>query len=97
MFRIVQAIVQYEDVRGAVSPRSLYDYDQRPKKIWEARAKYVELKVDLILQSLINSFEQFIVNYHMNKLDCNLPELINMLVTAKGILKNSRGSVLAAE
>ena len=56
-----------------------------------------ELKVDLILQSLTSSFGQFIINYHMNKLDCNLSELINMLVTIEGTLKNSRGSVLVVE
>ena len=33
-----------------------------------------ELKVNLNLQSLINLFGQFIVNYHINKLDCNLSE-----------------------
>ena len=38
-----------------------------------------ELKVDLILQFLTSSFEQFIVNYHINKLDYNLSELVNML------------------
>ena len=54
-----------------------------------------ELKVDLILQFLISLFGQFIVNYHMNKLDCNLSKLINMLVTTEGTLKSSRGSVLA--
>nr|XP_010908682.1 uncharacterized protein LOC105035001 [Elaeis guineensis] len=49
-----------------------------------------ELKVDLILQSLISSFGQFIVNYNINKLDCNLSKLVNMLITAEGILKSLR-------
>ena len=31
----------------------------------------------------------------MNKLDCNLSKLVNMLVTAEGTLKSSRGSALA--
>ena len=53
-----------------------------------------ELKVDLILQSLTSSFEQFIVNCHINKLDCNLSELIDMLVTAEDTLKGSRHSIL---
>ena len=30
----------------------------------------------------------------MNKLDCNLPELINMLVTVERTLKGSRHSIL---
>ena len=33
----------------------------------------------------------------MNKLDCNLSKLINMLITAQDILKSSRDSVLAVE
>ena len=38
-----------------------------------------ELSQNLILQSLSNSFSQFIINYHMNKLNISLPELLNML------------------
>ena len=33
----------------------------------------------------------------MNKLDCTLPELVNILVTTEEILKSSRDSVLAVE
>ena len=33
----------------------------------------------------------------MNKLDCNLSELVNILVTTEGTLKSSRGSILAVE
>ena len=56
-----------------------------------------ELKVDLIFQSLTSSYRQFIVNYHMNKLDCNLSKLVNILVTAESILKSSKGSVLTVQ
>ena len=56
-----------------------------------------ELRVDLILLSLSDSYGQFIMNHHMNKIDATLPELLNMLVTAEGILKSSRGIVLAVE
>ena len=49
-----------------------------------------ELQVDLILQSLFDSYEQFIMNYHVNKIDSTLSELLNMLVTAEGTLKNLR-------
>ena len=35
--------------------------------------------VDLILQSLLDSFSQFIINFNMNKIDVSLPELLNML------------------
>ena len=40
-----------------------------------------ELSQDLILQSLPDS-SQFVINYHMNKLDTSLPELLNMLKVA---------------
>ena len=33
----------------------------------------------------------------MNKLDCTIPELVNMLVTTEGTLKSLRGTVLAVE
>ena len=42
-----------------------------------------ELSQDLVLQSLPSSFSQFVVNFHMNKLDVSLPELHNMLKTAE--------------
>ncbi len=51
----------------------------------------------IYLQFLSDSFGQFIVNYHMNKIECTKTELINMLVTAEGALKGLRGNVLAAE
>ncbi|OAY70105.1 Retrovirus-related Pol polyprotein from transposon TNT 1-94, partial [Ananas comosus] len=56
-----------------------------------------ELQVDLILQSLPVSYGQFIVNYHMNKIDCTNAELLNMLITTEGTLKSSKGSILAVE
>nr|XP_029117347.1 uncharacterized protein LOC114912965 [Elaeis guineensis] len=37
------------------------------------------------------------MNYHMNKIDSTLSELLNMLVTAEGTLKSSRDTVLAME
>ena len=33
----------------------------------------------------------------MNKLDCTIPELVNMLVTTEGTLKSSRGTILVVE
>ncbi|GAV67577.1 zf-CCHC domain-containing protein/UBN2_2 domain-containing protein, partial [Cephalotus follicularis] len=38
-----------------------------------------DLYVDLILTSLPKSFSQFLVNFHMNKIDVTLSELIAML------------------
>ena len=37
------------------------------------------------------------MNFHMNKLDCTISELVNMLVTTKGTLKSSRGTILNME
>jgi hypothetical protein len=45
-----------------------------------------KLSVELVLQSLLQNFSQFIMNYHMNKLDNTLSELFNMLKTAKDTL-----------
>ncbi|KAK3025670.1 hypothetical protein RJ639_041962 [Escallonia herrerae] len=39
-----------------------------------------ELSQDLILQSLPESFSQFIVNFNMNKMSCDLHEMLNMLI-----------------
>ena len=56
-----------------------------------------ELKMDLILQSLTSSYRQFIINFYMNKLNCTIPKLVNLLVTTEGTLKSSRGTILAVE
>ena len=41
------------------------------------------LQLDWILQSLPESFRQTIVNFHMNKSECTLAELLSMLMTAQ--------------
>ena len=56
-----------------------------------------KLQMDLILQFLTSSYSQFIVNFHMNKLDHIIFELVNMLVTTEGTLKSPRDTVLAVE
>ena len=56
-----------------------------------------ELQVNLILQSLSYSYGQFIVNYHTNKIDFTLSELLNMLVIVEGTLKSSRGTILVVD
>ena len=43
----------------------------------------VEHQIDLILQSLNNSYSQFVMNYNMNKIDKNPTELLAMLKTAE--------------
>lgn len=53
-----------------------------------------ELSVDLVLQSLPKRFSQFIMNYHMNKLDNTLPELFNILKTIERAFKKEKDHVL---
>ena len=53
-----------------------------------------ELATDLILQSLPDSFSQFILNFNMNDLDKTLPELLSMLRTAEQNLKSKGKSIL---
>ena len=53
--------------------------------------------MDLILQSLTSSYSHFVMNFHMNKFDCIILELVNMLVTMEGTLKSLRGTILVVE
>ena len=52
------------------------------------------LSIDLILQSLLDSLSQFIINFHMNKIDVSLAELLNMLKIAEGTLQKEKPNVL---
>ncbi|KAK8518033.1 hypothetical protein V6N12_033025 [Hibiscus sabdariffa] len=48
-----------------------------------------ELVTNVILQSLSDSFKQFILNFNMNDIDKTLPQLLGMLRTAKSNLKKN--------
>ena len=56
-----------------------------------------ESQVDIMLQSLPESFKEFKLNYNMNKKIYSLPELMNELVVAEGILSTSSVDVNMAE
>ena len=56
-----------------------------------------ELNQDLILQSLPESFSQFVLNYHLNKLNTSLPELLNMLKIAESHLKKNKAPLLLVD
>src|SRR5713101_8251365 len=56
-----------------------------------------ESQVYMILQSLPESFKEFKLNYNMNKKIYTLSELMNELVTAKGILGTSSVDANMAE
>ena len=45
----------------------------------------------------MSSYSQFIINFYLNKIDCTIPELVNMLVTMEETLKSSRGTILTME
>ncbi|XP_061341989.1 uncharacterized protein LOC133288281 [Gastrolobium bilobum] len=53
-----------------------------------------ELSIDLVLQSLPSSFNGFVVNYHMNKVETTLPELLNLLTSAEGAVKKNKTQAL---
>uniref|UniRef100_A0A1S4B2L2 Retrovirus-related Pol polyprotein from transposon TNT 1-94 n=1 Tax=Nicotiana tabacum TaxID=4097 RepID=A0A1S4B2L2_TOBAC len=49
-----------------------------------------ELSQDLILQSLSESFSQFVINFNMNKMDCDLHEMLNMLIDYENQLASEK-------
>ena len=53
-----------------------------------------ELSTDLILQSLPDSFSQFVMNFNMNKIEVPLTELIKMLKSAEDNIKKERGTTM---
>ncbi|KAF7826958.1 retrotransposon protein, putative, Ty1-copia subclass [Senna tora] len=53
-----------------------------------------ELATDVILQSLPQSYNHFIMNYNMNEIDKSLPELLSMLRTAEQNLQKSKPNVI---
>ena len=56
-----------------------------------------ESQVDMILQSLPESFKEFRLNYNMNKKIYSLSKLMNELVAAEGILSTSSVDANMAE
>ncbi|KAL4302552.1 hypothetical protein GQ457_10G011590 [Hibiscus cannabinus] len=46
-----------------------------------------ELAIDVVLQSLLNSFNQFVLNFNMNEINKTLPQLLGMLRTVEGNMK----------
>ena len=50
-----------------------------------------ETQVDMVLETLLDNFKQFKLNYNMNKMVMNLPELMRELQIAEGILKDQKG------
>ncbi|XP_021298772.1 uncharacterized protein LOC110427542 [Herrania umbratica] len=53
-----------------------------------------ELSIDLVLQSLLDSFSQFMLNFHMNRLEATFLELLNMLNMVEWSIRKDKGSLL---
>ncbi|XP_073279523.1 uncharacterized protein [Primulina huaijiensis] len=49
-----------------------------------------ELTTDVLLLSLPSSFDPFVVNFNMNKMEPTLEELVNMLVTFESTIKKEK-------
>ncbi|KAK8547495.1 hypothetical protein V6N12_031632 [Hibiscus sabdariffa] len=49
----------------------------------------IELAFDVVLQSLADSFNQFVLNFNMNEINKTLPQLLGMLRTAESNMKKS--------
>ena len=56
----------------------------------------VQTQVDMILNSLPQSFAQFKLNYNMNQMNFSMSELMSSLQAAEGVIK-PRGNVLNVE
>ena len=53
-----------------------------------------ELATDLILNSLLDSYDQFVINNNMNNMEISISELHAMLKTAEQNIKREPSSVL---
>ncbi|XP_073130816.1 uncharacterized protein [Henckelia pumila] len=53
-----------------------------------------ELLVDVLLLSLPDSFDGFVVNFNMNKIEATLEELVNMLTSFEGTMKKEKPVLL---
>ncbi|XP_059274557.1 uncharacterized protein LOC132029260 [Lycium ferocissimum] len=49
-----------------------------------------ELSQDLILQSLSESFSQFVINFNIHKMDSDLHEMLNMLIDYENQLASEK-------
>ena len=56
-----------------------------------------ELATDLILQSLPDCYNQFIMNFNMNEIDKPLPELLSMLRTAEKSVNKGKAVMMVSE
>ena len=81
-------------MRGCWSSRELYDSFHWGTQSLDFTMN-AQLQIDLILQSLPELFRQTIANFHMNKIECTLVELLNMLMMAQKAIHNEKGKEVA--
>ncbi|KAG8472923.1 hypothetical protein CXB51_035047 [Gossypium anomalum] len=87
-FDISKALFQCKLAEGSpVGPHVLkmIGYIESPSKLGFPLSQ--ELATDVILQSLPDSYNQFVLNFNMNEIDKTLPQLLSMLRTAEGNMK----------
>jgi hypothetical protein len=56
-----------------------------------------DLATDVILQSLLTSYEPFIINFHMNDMDKTVAELLMMLKTAEDSIKKNLNHMMMVQ
>ncbi|XP_074576214.1 uncharacterized protein LOC141832650 [Curcuma longa] len=56
-----------------------------------------ELRIDLILHSLSESYSYFIMNYRINRIESTIPELINMLKSIELTAKKEKKDVMLVD
>ena len=81
--------------RGKLSGTSCTPYDRLHRESRQVEFPISqELATDLILQSLPDSYSQFILNYNMNEISKSLPDLLNMLRTAEQSVNKGKGKTI---
>ena len=56
-----------------------------------------ETQIDMVLETLPDSFKQLKLNYNINKMMMGLPELMRELQTIEGIIKDQKGIYMAVK
>ncbi|PIN00618.1 hypothetical protein CDL12_26879 [Handroanthus impetiginosus] len=82
----------YMHLEELYSAQTRYEHYNTSKELFRARMveKSSVHEHNLILQSLPISFEQFVMNFNMSKLDVTVNELVNMLVTVESTIKKNK-------
>uniref|UniRef100_A0A1S4BFR0 Uncharacterized protein n=1 Tax=Nicotiana tabacum TaxID=4097 RepID=A0A1S4BFR0_TOBAC len=80
-----------------MDPTAIIEHLKKMFGIQSRTARYQLSKVYLdLLQSLSESFSQFVINFNMHKMDCDIHEIINMLIDYENQLasEKKKGTVM---